>query len=125
LNLTSNHQFNQQTTISQPSPNHRATTNEETKETKTDRIKVDSNKELPALFKMQPNARDLIDLIDNCRSVFGELEMASWHSRWLKRAETNPDKLSRVLAEVSYMSRKNQIKTTPAQVAEDLWKRWL
>jgi hypothetical protein len=50
--------------------------------------------------------------------------MTRWLGRWRERAETEPDKLNRVLAETNRADKAREIKTTPAKYAEDLWKRF-
>ena len=57
--------------------------------------------------------------------LFGDAEMQKHHKRWLNRAETEPDKLERVLADVrSRCIEGVEFKKNPAAYAEDLWKRF-
>jgi hypothetical protein len=121
LNFTGNQQDNQQPTTAQPSANQRATSNEEGKKVKTEEIKGDSIKNSLAIKDRQPQ---LTELMQDTREVLGTDEMRRCHKRWLKRAETEPEKLRRVLAETKRAARAGEIKTTPAKYAEDLWKRF-
>ena len=57
-------------------------------------------------------------------AILGKEEIAKRHARWLSRAESEPDKFDRVLAEVRTMVIEKRIIKTPGAAAEDLWKRW-
>lgn len=72
-----------------------------------------------------PEAVRLVQLLSLCKEVLGEEEMKRWHKRWLDRAQAQPEKLSRVLAEVKGAAREGRIKTTPAQYAEQIWKEFV
>lgn len=124
LNLTGNQQDNQPPTAAQPAASQPATSNEEGKKGKIEEVKSDSIKDSLASLKMDPKARRTVELIEMCKTVLGADEMTRWHDRWLERAETEPDKLFSVLAEVKDMVARGDIKTTPAKAAEDLLKRW-
>ncbi len=66
-----------------------------------------------------------VDLMDDCIELLGRDEMNLRHRRWLKRAEAEPDKLSRVLAEIRRMQCEGvAFKASPGAAAEDLWKRF-
>ena len=67
---------------------------------------------------------ETIRLISLCKEVLGEVEMTKHHKRWAERAMQNPNRLNRVISEVRVMALEKTIKTTPAKVAEDLWKRF-
>lgn len=123
LNLMGNQQDNQKPTTEQPPASQQATTNEEGKKGKTEEIKSDSIKDSLASLKMNPKARRTIDLIELCKSVLGVDEMKRCHKRWRERAETEPDKLWSVLADVRAEKLQREIKN-PGAYAEDLWKRF-
>lgn len=124
LNLGGIQQTNHQPTIAQPPVNQPTTTNEERNNGRREEIKSDSIKDSLASLKMNQETQRTVELLDMCREVLGVEEVQRCHNRWLKRAETDPDKLASVLAEVKEMTARHSIKTTPARVAEDLWKRW-
>lgn len=44
--------------------------------------------------------------------------------KWIERIRRNPDKARRVLAELKNAIRERRVSTTPAQFAEDTWKRF-
>ena len=68
-------------------------------------------------------ALKLADLLCECSEVLGEKEMKVRHKRWLKRAESEPDKFQRVIADVKVQKRERQLQNAGAY-AEDLWKRF-
>jgi hypothetical protein len=119
LNVTSNQQDNQQPTATQPPASQRATSNEEGKKAKQE-INHESNKPPLAIKDRRPQ---LTELMQDAREVLGADEMKRCHKRWLGRAENEPDKLRRVLADVRENKREREIKK-PGAYAEDLWKRF-
>ena len=123
LNQAGNHPANQQATTSQPPANHQTTTNEEGKKGKkgTKEIKYESNKPSVVINDLHPG---LTQLMDDARKILGPDEMRRCHKRWLKRAETQPDKLRRVLADTAQATKDSEIKTTPAKYAEHRWKEF-
>lgn len=74
--------------------------------------------------EMTPAGREAVRLVSLCKELLGVEEMKRQHKRWTDRAMVHAGKLDRVLAEVKVMIIEQQIKTTPARAAEDLWKRF-
>ncbi len=83
-------------------------------------LKDESNKDSLASLTMNQKARQTVGLMEQCREVFGADEMKRCHARWLKRAETEPDKLRRLLADVRVTKREKQLEN-PGAYAETLW----
>lgn len=70
--------------------------------------------------KLSPWQKELADRIE---SALG----AQWVNdagKWIGRIKSNPRKCERVVAEVELAAKESRIKTTPAQFAEDTWKRF-
>lgn len=118
LNLADNQPFSQPPTTKQPPANQRATTNEEGKKAKKE-INHESNKPPVVIKDLHPG---LTQLMQDAREILGADEMQRCHKRWLERAETEPDKLRRVLADVRATKRERALKN-PGAYAEDLWQR--
>ena len=53
------------------------------------------------------------------------MKKSDCHRRWVDRAETEPDKLKRVLADTRVASNEGKITTTPAQYAEYIWPKFI
>ena len=66
----------------------------------------------------------LSDRMQNAKDVLGPEELKSRHRRWLMRAEGEPDKFDRVIAEVSVLKKEGRVTKSPGAAAEDLWKRF-
>ena len=115
LNLTGNQQDNQQPTTEQPPANQRATTNEEGKKSK--KVEDDSLREL------RLKNPQLVELMESCREVLGKREMELRHKRWIERAEQQPDKLQRVLADTRNKISEDGL-DNPAAWAEKMWKEF-
>ncbi len=115
LNLTGNQQDNQQPTTAQPPASQRTTTNEEGNETK--KVKNDS------LRKLRLKNPHLVELMELCGEVLGKREMELHHKRWIERAEQQPDKLQRVLADTRNKASEDGL-DNPAAWAEKMWKEF-
>jgi hypothetical protein len=120
LNLAGNQQVNRQPTTEQPPANQQPTTNEEGKKAKKE-IHNESIKAPVGLKDLHPG---LTQLMQDAREILGPDEMGRCHQRWLKRAETEPDKLRRVLADTAQAIKDGEVKTTPAKYAENRWKEF-
>ena len=116
LNITGNHPNSHRPTTKQPPPNHQATTNENEKKEKKDK----NHDSLRGLAVKNPV---LIELMENCHEVLGPKEMKFQHTRWLRRAQTEPDKLRRVLADTRLKAREDHL-DNPAAWAETQWKHF-
>ncbi len=97
-------------------PGNRATTNEEGKTGK----KVQEGETLGGHALKNPG---LIELMEQVREVLGQKEWKLNHSRWLNRAETEPDKLRRVIADTRDKAKEDGI-DNPGAWAEAQWKRF-
>jgi hypothetical protein len=73
---------------------------------------------------LTPHGKLVVKLTSLCEEILGSEEMKKHHKRWMEKIQTHPLKLERVLAEVRIMKVEQRIETTPARVAEDLWKRF-
>jgi hypothetical protein len=76
---------------------------------------------------MEEDAMRLCNLMEDCLDVLGTDEMGvpHRHKSWLARAEKEPDKLRRVLAEIERKKKEGEPFTKSAGAcAEDLWKRF-
>jgi hypothetical protein len=62
--------------------------------------------------------------MEDVRVILGPDEMRRCHVRWLQRAEVEPGKLRRVLADTTQAVKEGGIKTTPAKYAEFRWKEF-
>lgn len=85
-------------------------------------LQNESNKGNVAIKDLHPG---LTELMADCREVFGSGEMnrSHCHRRWLERAQSEPLRLQRVLADVRESKRSRGVKNAGAY-GEDLWKRW-
>ena len=119
LNLTGNQQTNQQPTTKQPPPNHQLTTNEELKTGKTGK----NGKNYDSLRLIVLKNGEIPELMRKCREVLGENEMKAYDSRWYKRAQSDPDKLSRVLDDTETKHREDGLDNAAAW-AETMWKKF-
>jgi hypothetical protein len=63
-------------------------------------------------------------LIDLCHEVLGRDTMVTYGGSWRNRARENPDKLGRVLEEVSAMRREGKLIRHAGACANDLWERF-
>jgi hypothetical protein len=86
------------------------------------KIKDESNKPPVVIKDLTPW---LTDLMIDCREILGADEMKRCHKHWLGRAETEPDRLRRVLADTARAAKDKEIKTTPAKYAEHRWKEFV
>ena len=114
---------NRQLTADSPSspPNERK---ERTKEEKEENRNEAKNTGAPNALTITPQAREASRLLSLCKEQMGEQEIVRNHKRWRERAWDNPERLERVLGELKAMRLEGKIKTTPARVAEDLFKRF-
>ena len=71
------------------------------------------------------NIRTADDLDAMCWRVLGKQEMARCGSRWRKRAHDEPDKLKRVLSDMSLLQREGRCVKNPGSYAEYLWKQFV
>lgn len=83
-------------------------------------LQDESNKPPVVIKDLHPG---LTNLMADCHEVLGADEMKRCHKRWLGRAESEPDRFRRVLADVRETSRRQSLEN-PGAYAEDLWKRW-
>lgn len=113
-----NHQSNQRATSKQPAANHQITTNEERR-----KEKKGVNIERLGSVELKAGSKRTIELMAECKEVLGMKEMELHHARWLKRADDEPDKLRRILADTRATAREDGL-TNPAAWAETLWKDW-
>ncbi len=52
-----------------------------------------------------------------------DADLANWGGWWRNRYRQDPDKATRVLADVAAMVKEHRIKRSPGAAAQDLWKR--
>jgi hypothetical protein len=84
-------------------------------------IKDESNKPPVVIKDLTPW---LTDLMIDCREILGADEMKRCHKHWLGRAEIEPDRLRRVLADTARAAKDGEINTTAAKYAEHRWKEF-
>lgn len=113
LNLAVNQQDNQRQTTAQPPASQRTTTNEQGKKSK--KVEDDS------LGKLRLKNPQLVELMESCGELLGKREMELHHKRWIERAEQQPDKLQRVLADTRNKASEDGL-DNPAAWAEKMWK---
>lgn len=85
------------------------------------KIKNESNKGAVVIKDLHPR---LTELMADCREVLGTDEMRRCHKHWLGRAETEPNRLQRVLSDTARAAADGEIKTVPAKYAEHRWKEF-
>lgn len=115
LNLRGNQQDNQPPTTAQPPASQQTTTNEEGNKSK--KVEDDS------LRKLRLKNPQLVELMELCREVLGKNEIEVQHKRWIKRAEQQPEKLRRVLADTRNKASEDGL-DNPAAWAEKMWKEF-
>lgn len=79
-----------------------------------------------ASLTANPKAKRTAEVMQFCMTVLGEAEMKNsrCHKLWLGRAESNPTKLQRVLADTAAAARTGEINTTAARYAQHRWKEF-
>ncbi|MEI6197017.1 MAG: hypothetical protein WCS42_22100 [Verrucomicrobiota bacterium] len=90
-------------------------------ETRRDRVDKIENVVLKA--GVLPVGKKLVELMDRAKEVLGAKEINLNHGRWMKRAETEPDKLLRVLNDTANQAKESGL-TNPAAWAETMWKQF-
>jgi hypothetical protein len=81
-------------------------------------LKGESNKPPVVIKDLHPG---LTEMLETAHEVLGANEMKRCHKRWLGRAENEPDKLRRVLADVRETKRRQSLEN-PGAYAEKLWR---
>ena len=71
-----------------------------------------------------PMGEKLTELMIRAKEVLGAKEININHGRWMKRAETEPDKLLRVLNDTANTAKESGL-TNPAAWAETMWKQFV
>ncbi|MGH7979971.1 MAG: hypothetical protein ACREE6_11400, partial [Limisphaerales bacterium] len=67
---------------------------------------------------------DVSEVMDQWKPGHGKFELTNSGAAWRGYYRADSDLIARVLAETRCMIIERKIKTTPGQVAMDLWKRW-
>jgi hypothetical protein len=67
---------------------------------------------------------DVAWIMDIWKPAHGKFELENSGAWWRQCYRSEADLIARVLAETKCMIHEGKIKTTPGQVAVDLWKRW-
>lgn len=77
-------------------------------------------------FNLEPLTGDKQEhrLMDRCRELFGEQNMATYGGNWRLRIRANAAKMMRVLADTEAAIREGRVRTTAGAYANDAWGRF-
>lgn len=73
---------------------------------------------------LTPEGQTTLELMVRLKPLLSKTEWPQDHAKWLRRADTEPEKIDRVLSEVETVKREGKELMSVAAYAEDLWKRF-
>lgn len=75
-------------------------------------------------LKIAGNGKLEVELMESCRELLGESEMAKFHGRWYGRATKEPKRLESTLNDLRLAIKEGKVETTPAKYAEHRYKEF-